>query len=143
MANPNQHPSAGLVDATLQNLKNLVDVNTIIGDTIQLPDGTTSIPISKVSFGYGTGGSDIPSKTPGEHFGGGTGGGVTIEPIAFLTIQSGTVKLLQVDQADNTADRIVNLIRLIFDKVSVLCEHAKEKKAAEKAAPKNQDGAGI
>lgn len=73
MANPNQHPSAGLVDATLQNLKNLVDVNTIIGDTIQLPDGTTIIPISKVSFGYGTGGSDIPSKNPGEHFGGGTG----------------------------------------------------------------------
>ena len=63
MANPNQHPSAGLVDATLQNLKNLVDVNTIIGDTIQLPDGTTIIPISKVSMAYATGGLDYAGKT--------------------------------------------------------------------------------
>ena len=133
MENAKSHPISELVDSTLQSLKNLVSVNAVIGDPINLPDGTTIIPISKVSFGYATGGTDIPTKNPGEHFGGGGGGGGTIEPLAFISVYHGEIKLMQLSTADSTADRVVNLIPEIFDKVSELCENAKEKKKAQKA----------
>lgn len=132
MENSKSHPIKELVDSTLQSLRQLVNVNAIIGEAINLPDGTTIVPISKVSFGYGTGGSDIPSKNPGDHFGGGGGGGGTIEPIAFLVIHGDSVKMLQVATADNTADRLVNLVPQVFDKVNDLVNDHKTKKAAEK-----------
>ena len=125
MENANTHPISDLVDSTLQSLKQLVSANAIVGEPIRFPDGTTIIPISKISFGYGTGGSDIPSKNPGVHFGGGGGGGGTVEPIAFLSIHEGDVRLLQISTADNTADRIVNMVPQVFDKVSSLINDAK------------------
>ena len=133
MENVKGHPSSQLVDATLESLKGLVNANAIIGEPISLPGDITIIPVSKISFGYGSGGSDIPSKNPGPKFGGGAGGGGTVEPIAFISISGGEVKLLQVATADNTADRLVNLVPQVFDKVSELIESSKAKKAAQKA----------
>ncbi|MCI8623174.1 MAG: sporulation protein YtfJ [Provencibacterium sp.] len=133
MENSKAHPISQLVDSTLDSLRNLVNANAIIGEAISLPDGTTIIPVSKISFGYGTGGSDIPSKNTGEHFGGGGGGGGTIEPIAFISIYQGEVKLMQLTTADSTADRLVNLVPQVFDKVTALVDDAKAKKAAKKA----------
>lgn len=127
-----KHPLSEVLDASLTNLKNLVDVNTIIGDPIATSDGTTIIPISKVSFGFATGGSELPTSKPSTPFGGGSGGGVTIQPLAFLVISNGDVKLLQMQTADNTADRVVNMVPGVIDKVSgIMKEHQNKKTVTE------------
>lgn len=85
----------GLLNCSLEKLKGLVDVNTIIGEPITAPDGTIIVPVSKVAFGYGSGGSDFGGDKPKDLFGGGSGAGVSIQPLAFLVIQEGNVRLLQ------------------------------------------------
>ena len=129
--NNTQNPVNEVVKDSLENLKTLIDVNTIIGDQINTPDGTTIIPISKVSFGFAAGGSEIPTSKTTTPFGGGSGGGVTITPIAFLVIAKGEVKILEISTADNTADRVVNMVPQVVDKVSELINNKKEQKAKE------------
>lgn len=99
----------GLMGDSFENLRTLIDVNTIIGDPITTPDGTTIIPVSKVTFGYGMGGSDLPTNKR-EAFGGATAGGVTIQPIAFLIVKDGNVQLVQLAGENNTAERAMNLV---------------------------------
>lgn len=108
-----------LVKTSLDKVKELSDADTIIGDPIKL-DGVTIIPVSKVSYGFAAGGSDLPSKSSSELFGGGTGGGVTIQPIAFIVVANGDVKLLQINQDKSSAGAIVNLVPELFDKVQGL-----------------------
>jgi len=112
-----EHPISEFTASALSNLRSLVDVNTIIGDPISTADGVVVIPISKVSFGYASGGTDLPSQKQPELFGGGTGGGVTIQPLAFLVINGEKVELLQMQSADNTGDRIVNAVPGVLDKI--------------------------
>ncbi|MBP1577976.1 MAG: GerW family sporulation protein [Oscillospiraceae bacterium] len=126
-----KNPLSEVLDTSLEKLKKLVDVNTIIGDAITTADGTTIIPVSKVSFGFATGGSELPTSKPSTPFGGGSGGGVTIQPIAFLVISKGNVQLLQMQTADNTADRIVNMVPGVIDKVSGFINEQQDKKAAK------------
>ena len=90
-------PISELTDSSMKNLQTLIDSNSVIGKPITTPDGTTVLPVSRISFGFGTGGSDLPA-TQKELFGGGAGGGVSITPIAFLVIQNGNVKVLQVQR---------------------------------------------
>lgn len=126
-----EHPIEGLMDVTMQKIKEMVDVNTIVGDPITTPDGTVIIPVSKVSYGFASGGSDIPSKNAPnkEIFGGGSGAGVSINPIAFLAVYNGKVELLNIESYDGTADRVVGLVPEIIDKVSALFKKdTKEKK---------------
>lgn len=125
-----QHPVSEFTQSALGNLRTLVDANSIIGDPITTGDGTVIIPVSKVSFGYASGGSDLPTQKP-DLFSGATGGGVTIQPLAFLIIQGEHVQLLQMQTADNTGDRIVNQVPTVLDKLIDLIPH-KEK-------PKNPD----
>jgi len=140
----NQHPISDFTASALSSLRSLVDVNTIIGDPITSAEGVVIIPISKVSFGYASGGSDIPNEKAGELFGGATGGGVTIQPLAFLVISGKEVNLLQMQSANNTADRIVNAVPNVLDKVMEYIKKGKEKggdgeeKAEEKAAEINE-----
>ena len=108
-----------LVRTSLDKVKELSDADTIIGDPIKL-DGVTIIPVSKVSYGFAAGGSDLPSKSSSELFGGGTGGGVTIQPIAFIVVTNGDVKLLQINQDKSSTGAIVNLVPELFDKVQGL-----------------------
>ena len=108
-----------LVRTSLDKVKELSDADTIIGDPIKL-DGVTVIPVSKVSYGFAAGGSDLPSKSSSELFGGGTGGGVTIQPIAFIVVANGDVKLLQINQDKSSTGAIVNLVPELFDKVQGL-----------------------
>jgi sporulation protein YtfJ len=111
-----QHPISEFTQSALQSLRSLVDVNTIIGDPITTPDGVVIIPVSKVSFGYASGGSDLPTQRP-DLFSGATGGGVTIQPLAFLVVRGDKVELLQLSTANNTADRIVNTVPVVMDKI--------------------------
>ena len=111
------HPIDGMMNTTLEKIKQMVDVNSIVGDPITAPDGTIIIPISKISYGFASGGSDFPSKVQStkEFFGGGTGAGISINPIAFLTISNGNVKLLLIDPYNSSADRIVGMVPDVVD----------------------------
>ena len=110
-------PISELTDSSMKNLQALIDSNAVIGKAITTPDGTTILPVSKVSFGFGTGGSDLPA-TQKELFGGGAGGGVSITPVAMLVIQGGSVKVLQIQSYVSTADRVVGMVPDVLDRVS-------------------------
>ena len=116
----NEHPIAGLMDVTLEKIKSMVDSNTIIGNPINMPDGTLILPVSKVSFGFATGGSDFPSKTSKQMFGGGGGAGVSISPIAFLVVRGNSVRMLQLADTSNSVDRAIGMMPEMVDKVADL-----------------------
>ena len=120
------HPIEGLMNTAMQKIKEMVDVNTIIGDPIHVSDTITIIPVSKVSFGFASGGSDLPSKQPKELFGGGSGAGVSIDPLAFLVINGDQVQLLQYSAPSGSADRAVSLVPDLIDKVSSLFSKGKK-----------------
>lgn len=119
-----QHPIQGVMDTAMQNIKQMADVNTIIGDPITTPDGTMIIPVSKVGVGFASGGSDFTTKatTDSPCFGGGSGAGITISPIAFLVVSSkGDVSLLPINQAAGTAvDKIVDSVPGVIDQIKTI-----------------------
>ena len=116
----NEHPIEGLMDVTLEKIKSMVDSNTIIGNPINMPDGTLILPVSKVSFGFATGGSDFPSKTSKQLFGGGGGAGVSISPIAFLVVRGNSVRMLQLADTSNSVDRAIGMMPEMVDMVADL-----------------------
>lgn len=119
--------SAGAILAsTIEKIRELVDTSTIIGEPIYAEGGTTIIPVSKVTYGFASGGADFPSKSTKELFGGGGGAGVTITPVAFLVINNGEVTLKHITAYDNAAERVVNLVPEMFDKVTGLMNKAKK-----------------
>jgi len=126
------HPIKDMMGVTMEKIKEMVDVNTIVGEPIVLADGTTIIPISKVSFGFASGGSDLPAKVEKDLFGGGTGAGVSIQPIAFLVIINGEAKLLQVSMNATSQNAIINLIPDVVDKVSEMFGSSKKSDNHEK-----------
>lgn len=102
----------------MEKIRELVDVNTIIGEPVESPDGTIIIPVSKVSFGFVSGGSDIPANAPKEVFAGGTGAGVTIKPQAFIVIdRDGDVRMLELGAKESPVDSLVEGIPGIVSKV--------------------------
>lgn len=123
-----QHTIGGIMGITMEKLREMVDVNTIIGDPIKIDEKTTVIPISKVSFGFASGGSDLPSKQPKDLFGGGAGAGVSIQPLAFMVVTDGDAKLLQMSVNASTPNAIINLVPEVFDKISSLIGKNKNKK---------------
>jgi sporulation protein YtfJ len=129
-----EHPIQGLMNTALQNIREMVDVNTIIGDQIVTGDGTVIIPISKVTLGFASGGSDFPSKSEKELFGGGSGAGATINPIAFIVVNNGNVKLLQITQNSSAADNAISLVPELIDKLTSLFGKDKKKNKADGAA---------
>lgn len=119
--------SAGAILAsTIEKIRDLVDTSTIIGEAIYAEGGTTIIPVSKVTYGFASGGADFPSKSNQELFGGGGGAGVTITPVAFLVINNGNVTLKHITAYDNAAERVVNLVPEMFDKVTGLMNKTKK-----------------
>ncbi len=111
------HPIEGLMATTLENIKKMVDVDTIIGNPITTQNGVTIIPVSKLSYGFASGGSDFGKQTK-DLFGGGSGAGISVIPQAFLVINGNDVKLLQMSTSNNTADKAVNMIPEILEMVS-------------------------
>jgi len=119
---------------TMESLKEMVDVNTIVGDAVETPDGTVIIPISKVAFGFATGGTEYEAKaktnTNGDSkeakfpFGGGTGAGISVQPVAFMIVGNGNIRLLPVNQ-NAMIERIIDLIPRIIDESQKLFKERK------------------
>lgn len=121
-----------MLNDTITKIREMVDVNSVIGEPITTPDGITIIPVSKVSVGFGGGGSDFVSKNVNHQenpFGGGVGAGVKVTPIAFLVIKEGNVRMLPVaTPANTTADRIVEMVPETLDKIAAFVDNRLEKK---------------
>lgn len=125
----NETPIQGILDSTLDKIKTMVNADTIIGQQINLPGGVVAIPVSKVTYGFASGGSDFPSKTAGlKMFGGGGGAGISISPIAFLVVKEGEAKLLTITTESGAAEKAIALIPELFDKISGLFKKDKEEK---------------
>lgn len=123
-----EHPIENLMVTAMSSLRDMIDVNTILGDTVETVDGTTIIPVSKVTFGFAAGGSEFNSNKLNKFsenaklpFGGGSGAGVNISPVAFLVAKDGNIKLLTVD-ADRPLDKLVDYIPDVINKLSNLAE---------------------
>ena len=119
-------PLNDLMRSTMEKIHEMVDTNTIVGQPITTPDGVTLIPISKVSFGFGSGGADY-GKTQPKDFGGAAGAGVKIDPVAFLVIKEGTTRVLPVAvPASTTLDRVVEMVPDLMEKVEKYFDKKKE-----------------
>lgn len=126
-----EHPIEKILNMSMNSIKDMVDVNTIVGDAIQASNNTVIIPISKVSFGFASGGSEFKGETIDEYnkkdkdeqiqyrlpFGGGSGAGISINPIAFLVVQPDVVKLLPVDHS-NPIDKILDYMPDLIEKAN-------------------------
>ncbi|TYQ15748.1 UNVERIFIED_CONTAM: sporulation protein YtfJ [Acetivibrio alkalicellulosi] len=131
-----QHPIEGLMTTAMESIKDMVDVNTIVGDAVQAPDGTVIIPISKVSFGFAAGGGEYNSccevqvKEDGEKedeekasgngkypFAGGSGAGVSINPVAFMVVGQGQIKLLPVTM-NTSLEKVLDMIPDLIEKAN-------------------------
>jgi sporulation protein YtfJ len=134
-----EHPIQGLMQTAMENIKEMVDVNTIVGDPVETPDGSIILPISKVGFGFAAGGSEFTrdkqnnstgssmgsgsGKSNGDHatvalpFGGGSGGGVSITPIAFLVVGTGGVKVVPLDNNTHLYERMIDLAPQVVEKI--------------------------
>lgn len=128
-----EHPIGNLMDSTMDKIKEMIDVNTIVGEPITAADGTLVIPVSKVSYGFAAGGSDLPTKKENKDcFGGGSGAGVTIQPVAFLTVYQGDVHLIPVDNSECGADKLLGIIPDVVDTVKGIFKKDKKDKKDSK-----------
>ncbi len=123
-----------ILTTTIEKVRDLVDVSTIIGEPINLPEGLTIIPVSKVTYGFASGGSDFPSKNSVELFGGAGGAGITINPVAFLVVKDGEVTIKHIMSNDNAVERAVSLVPEMFDKVTSLASKKKNAPAEDTTA---------
>ena len=122
------NPIGELMQTTMENVKNILKVDTVVGDPIYTPDGITLVPISKISVGFGGGGVEFgPKRKDGpQPYGGGNATGVKIEPYGFLIIKDGVVRMLNVmPPASNTVDRIIDLVPQVMDRVDAFIEKQK------------------
>jgi sporulation protein YtfJ len=134
-----EHPIEGLMTTAMENLKEMIDVNTIIGDPVETPDGSVILTVSKVGFGFAAGGSEFKLSGKGQGgkgegggdgnssskqpFGGGSGGGVSITPIAFLIVNSSGVKMLHLDEGTHLLDRLLDLAPGAIDKIQSMMKN--------------------
>ncbi|HEY2492598.1 MAG TPA: GerW family sporulation protein [Paenibacillus sp.] len=131
-----EHPIQGLMKTAMENIKNMVDVNTIVGDPVQTPDGSVILPISKVTFGFAAGGSDFnieeKNKSGGtangneekkrHPFGGGAGGGISISPISFLVVGKDGVYMLPLDTQTHIYEKMIDTVPYVVEKIQSMCQ---------------------
>ncbi|WP_166239269.1 GerW family sporulation protein [Paenibacillus turpanensis] len=127
------HPIQGLMKTAMENIKEMVDVNTIVGDPVETPDGSVIMPISKVGFGFAAGGSEFVADREADQtvsfrndsmnatvalpFGGGSGGGVSITPIAFLVVGKEGVKVVPLDNQTHIAEKLIDSAPQVVEKI--------------------------
>lgn len=130
--------AAGILSTSIEKMKDLVDVSTIIGEPIKISETLQIIPVSKVSYGFASGGTDFPkSKTKkGDEdlFGGGGGAGVTITPVAFLVVNNGNVSIKYVNAAEGSIERAIGMVPDIVDKASDVIAQMKNKDTSVETA---------
>lgn len=126
------HPIQGLMQTAMENIRGMIDVNTIIGDAVEAPDGTVILPVSRVAFGFAAGGSEFnegagkngqgnaQSGQATHPFGGGSGGGVSISPIGFLIVHEGNIRLLSTDNQNQLYDRLIDMTPMVMERVQSL-----------------------
>ena len=133
----NNHPINEVLQTTMERIHEMVDANTVVGTPIVTQDGVTLIPVSRLSLGFATGGSDFgKTQNVAKTFGGGAGAGVNVIPVAFLIVKDGSVRLLPVaPPPDDSVSRIVELVPEMFEKFTGYID----KKTAEKQAPAPAD----
>lgn len=120
-----EHPIADLLATTIEKVKELADSETVVGKPIVVSDSITIIPVSKLSLGFASGGSDFPSKSQKDLFGGGGGAGITVTPKAFLVIENGSVRMLQLARDGESIDRLCNMIPDAVSQISNLLKKDK------------------
>jgi len=125
-----------LISASISKIHELADAETVIGDPIVIDGNITIITVSKVSYGFAAGGSDLPSKNNPELFGGASGAGVTIQPLAFIVVNDGNVQLLQMNLDPSTSTAIINMVPEVFNKVQSLFK--KDKCETKKVSKKSK-----
>ncbi|SFS91889.1 GerW family sporulation protein [Marininema halotolerans] len=159
-----EHPIQGLMTTAMENIKEMVDVNTIIGDAVETPDGSIIIPVSRVGFGFAAGGSEFggkksegtgkdgsgkgapeSSKSDSLPFGGGSGGGVSITPIGFLVVSDRGIRMLNIEGSNHLYDRLIDLAPNLMEKVQGMMkggtkkgDHAASKPSCSKEEAKEE-----
>lgn len=126
-----EQSAAGILGTTIEKIKDMVDSRTIIGDPIDAGNGIKVIPVSKVTYGFASGGTDFPTKSSKDLFGGGGGAGVTLTPVAFLVINNGNVSIKYISEGpDASVERVVGMIPDLVDKLTEVVDKLKGKKDA-------------
>lgn len=113
-----EQSASGILGTSIEKIKDLVDVSTIIGDPIKISETLQIIPVSKVTYGFASGGTDFPSKSNQELFGGGGGAGITISPVAFLVVNNGNVTVRYINAAEGSVERVIGMVPDIVDKAT-------------------------
>lgn len=121
----------GLLGVSVDKIREMADANTVVGTPVTLPDGTTMIPVSKVSYGFASGGSDLPNKSNSELFGGGAGAGINITPVAIVIVKEGETNVLPIVAKPDTTDRVVSMVPDVVDKLTDLFSRSKKDKEAK------------
>lgn len=131
----------GMTENTLEKIKEMANADTIIGKSIVSDDGTVIIPVSKVSYGFASGGSDFTSEknVNKDMFGGGSGAGISIVPVAFLVIGNGDVKLLQVESFTGALDRIISMAPDVVDRIGKFLDKRKRQKEDKKKGKASEE----
>ncbi|MBQ4604302.1 MAG: sporulation protein YtfJ [Clostridia bacterium] len=122
-----EQSASGILGTSIEKIKDLVDVSTIIGDPIKISDTLQIIPVSKVTYGFASGGTDFPSKSNQELFGGGGGAGITISPVAFLVVNNGNVSVKYINAAEGSVERVIGMVPDIVDKATDVISQLKNK----------------
>lgn len=124
------HPIEGLMKTAMQSIKEMVDVNTVVGDAVETNDGTVIIPVSQVACGFAAGGGDY-EQDGGEYsaekpFAGGSGAGVSVKPVGFLVVRANDVRLISTN-GNQLAERMVDILPQVMDKIeSVFSRHSRD-----------------
>lgn len=131
-----EHPIQGLMTTAMENIKDMIEVNTIIGDPVESPDGSVIIPVSKVGFGFAAGGSEFQPKSSGGSqssdsdselpFGGGSGGGVSITPVAFLIVSKEGIKMVHLDENTHIFEKMIDLAPQVVEKIQQMLKDASQ-----------------
>ena len=119
------HDITSIMNATMAKIKELVDTNTVVGKPIVTADGITLIPLSKVSFGFASGGTEYPTKNQ-QGLGAGSGAGVKVEPMGLLIIKDGNVRMMNIAPTNNTVDRIIGMAPTVMDRVDAFIDKRKK-----------------
>lgn len=131
-----EHPIQGLMNVTMDKIRQMADSNTIIGKPIKTDDGTTILPVSRISFGFASAGTDFDGKNAANKdlFGGGSGAGVNIQPVAFLVVKDGCVRTIQLSDGSNTIDRALTMLPELVEKLTALVKKDDKAPAEETKA---------